>query len=84
LTPKPKLPEECKLDVAVVESTKGLCNALMKTTEFDIASGRQLTEDEISKAKRPGHSCEVATARSTATTRDAGSKVINVGYMITR
>ncbi|OAX37066.1 hypothetical protein K503DRAFT_257258 [Rhizopogon vinicolor AM-OR11-026] len=64
---KSKFLEEYKLDpVAVVKSAEGLSNlgkfglklardgaadALMKATESDIASGRQLTEDEISKAK---------------------------------
>jgi hypothetical protein len=64
---KPKFLEEYKLDpVAVVESAEGLsnlekfglklgrdgaANALMRATESDIASSRQLTEDEISKAK---------------------------------
>ncbi|OAX32254.1 hypothetical protein K503DRAFT_776845 [Rhizopogon vinicolor AM-OR11-026] len=63
---KPKFLEEYKLDpVAVVESAEGLSNleqfglkfgkagpaeVLMRATESDIASGRQLTKEEIAKA----------------------------------
>ncbi|OAX39229.1 tetrapyrrole methylase [Rhizopogon vinicolor AM-OR11-026] len=66
---KPKFLEEYKLDpAAVVESAEGLSNMekfglkvakagaahiLMKATESDIASGRQLTEDEIARADGP-------------------------------
>ncbi|OAX32862.1 tetrapyrrole methylase [Rhizopogon vinicolor AM-OR11-026] len=66
---KPKFLEEYKLDpVAVVESAEGLSNlerfglkfarsgpadALMKATESDIASGRQLTEEEIAQGTGP-------------------------------
>jgi len=66
---KPKFLEEYKLDpAAVVESAEGLSNMekfglkvakagaahiLMKATESDIASGRQLTEDEIAIAEGP-------------------------------
>ncbi|OAX42074.1 hypothetical protein K503DRAFT_416350 [Rhizopogon vinicolor AM-OR11-026] len=62
---KPKFLEEYKLNpTAIVESAEGLSNlekfglkfardivvyTLMKATEFDIASGRQLTEEEIAK-----------------------------------
>ncbi|OAX31466.1 hypothetical protein K503DRAFT_777548 [Rhizopogon vinicolor AM-OR11-026] len=64
---KPKFLEEYKLDPeAVVESAERLSNVekfalkaaragaayiLMKATESDIASGRQLTEDEIAAAE---------------------------------
>jgi hypothetical protein len=67
---KPKFLEEYKIDPeAVVESAEGLSNLekvglkfgsvgavhiLMKATESDIASGRQLTEDEIAKAEGSG------------------------------
>ncbi|OAX34110.1 hypothetical protein K503DRAFT_835106, partial [Rhizopogon vinicolor AM-OR11-026] len=64
---KPKFRAEYSLyPVAIVEATEGLSNLekfrmkfgsseaahiLMKATESDIASGRQLTEDEITKAE---------------------------------
>jgi hypothetical protein len=64
---KPKFREEYSLDpVAVVEAAEGLSNLekfglklgsggaahiLMKATESDISSGRQLTEDEIENAE---------------------------------
>ncbi|OAX33396.1 hypothetical protein K503DRAFT_700462, partial [Rhizopogon vinicolor AM-OR11-026] len=66
---KPKFLKEYKLDpVAVVEAVDGLsdlekfalkfarsapADTLMKATESDIASGRQMTEDEILNAKGP-------------------------------
>ncbi|OAX30616.1 hypothetical protein K503DRAFT_788340, partial [Rhizopogon vinicolor AM-OR11-026] len=69
---KPKFREEYSLDpVAIVEAAEGLSNLekfglkfgdggaahiLMKATESDIASGRQLTEDEIAKGDGSGES----------------------------
>ncbi|OAX32898.1 hypothetical protein K503DRAFT_804824 [Rhizopogon vinicolor AM-OR11-026] len=66
---KPKFLQEYKLDpVAVVDAAEGLSDlekfglkfarsgpvdALMKATEFDIANGRQLTEDDILDARGP-------------------------------
>ncbi|OAX35646.1 hypothetical protein K503DRAFT_802671 [Rhizopogon vinicolor AM-OR11-026] len=66
---KPKFLEEYELDpVAVVESAKGLSDlekfglkfarggptdALMEATESNIASGRQLAKDEITKGRGP-------------------------------
>ncbi|OAX31143.1 hypothetical protein K503DRAFT_704165, partial [Rhizopogon vinicolor AM-OR11-026] len=69
LSLKPKFLEEYKLNpVAAVEAAEGLSDlekfglkiardgpvdALMKATESDIASGRQLTEEEVVKANGP-------------------------------
>jgi hypothetical protein len=75
---KPKFLEEYSLDpVAIVEAAEGLSNVekfglkfgsggavdmLMRATEPDISSGRQLTEDEIANAEGPqGFSIAVVT-----------------------